>query len=87
MSGSCDRLRGSPWPFATASGAQRPDRPDQRPVLLIWGLAALEIWPTVFGAALIVYGQLWRIDRLGIYYDQTRESPVGLGDFDADRHA
>ena len=39
-------------------------------VLLAWGLAALEIWPTVFGATLIVAGQLWRIDRLGLFYDQ-----------------
>jgi hypothetical protein len=37
--------------------------------LLVWGLLALEVWPTVFGASLITYGQLWRIDRLGIFYD------------------
>jgi len=39
-------------------------------VLLVWGLSALEIWPTVAGAAFVVYGQLWRIDRLGLFYDQ-----------------
>jgi hypothetical protein len=39
--------------------------------LLVWGLVALAIWPTVLGAALIVYGQLWRIDRLGIFYDRV----------------
>jgi hypothetical protein len=39
--------------------------------LLTWGLAALLIWPTVSGAALVGYGQLWRIDRLGIFYDQA----------------
>ncbi|MFI6921138.1 DUF6653 family protein [Nonomuraea spiralis] len=39
--------------------------------LLVWGLIALEIWPTVVGPALIVYGQLWRIDRLGVFYDQV----------------
>jgi hypothetical protein len=38
--------------------------------LLLWGLVALLVWPTVFGATLIIYGQLWRIDRLGILYDQ-----------------
>ncbi|MEZ0049567.1 putative anti-sigma-YlaC factor YlaD [Mycobacterium sp. MAA66] len=37
--------------------------------LLGWGLIALQLWPTIFGAVLIVYGQLWRIDRLGMYYD------------------
>ncbi|MER7209780.1 DUF6653 family protein [Streptosporangium sp. NPDC000239] len=45
--------------------------------LLVWGLIALEIWPTVFGLALIVYGQLWRIDRLGVLYNQTRPSEAG----------
>lgn len=40
-------------------------------VLLTWGLGALLIWPTVFGAVLVVYGQLWRIDRLGIFYDEV----------------
>ncbi|TYB51146.1 hypothetical protein FXF51_54235 [Nonomuraea sp. PA05] len=39
--------------------------------LLVWGLIALTVWPTVLGATLIVYGQLWRIDRLGIFYDQV----------------
>ncbi|MEW9549597.1 DUF6653 family protein [Nonomuraea sp. NPDC050783] len=37
-------------------------------VLLVWGLVALEPWPTVFGASLITLGQLWRIDRLGQLY-------------------
>lgn len=45
--------------------------------LLAWGLIALEIWPTTFGTTLIVYGQLWRIDRLGIFYNQTRPSGTG----------
>ena len=37
--------------------------------LLGWGLVSYRIWPTVFGATLIGYGQLWRIDRLAIFYD------------------
>ncbi|MDW6057183.1 hypothetical protein SAZ11_02630 [Streptomyces sp. FXJ1.4098] len=37
--------------------------------LLVWGLVAIEVRLTVFGAVLIAYGQLWRIDRLGIFYD------------------
>ncbi|NUW34280.1 hypothetical protein HTZ77_22985 [Nonomuraea sp. SMC257] len=40
--------------------------------LLIWGLVALEVWPTVFGATLVVLGQLWRIDRLGQLYERHR---------------
>ncbi len=43
-------------------------------VLLVWGLVALAVWPTLSGATLIVYGQLWRIDRLGIFYDQYHRS-------------
>ncbi|KMO70277.1 DUF6653 family protein [Mycolicibacterium chlorophenolicum] len=38
--------------------------------LLGWGLVALQLWPAVTGAALLIYGQLWRIDRLGRFYDQ-----------------
>lgn len=45
--------------------------------LLVWGLTMLAVWPTVFGATLIVYGQLWRIDRLGIFYDQQVASNRG----------
>ncbi|MFG1708517.1 DUF6653 family protein [Nonomuraea sp. M3C6] len=40
--------------------------------LLAWGLIALEIWPTVFGATLVTVGQLWRIDRLGQLYLANR---------------
>ncbi|MER6950517.1 DUF6653 family protein [Nonomuraea sp. NPDC000554] len=40
--------------------------------LLIWGLVALEVWPAVFGASLVVLGQLWRIDRLGQLYERHR---------------
>jgi hypothetical protein len=49
------------WIVGTVAGA----------ALLVWGLVTLEVWPTVFGATLVVYGQLWRIDRLGIVYDQV----------------
>ncbi len=41
-------------------------------VLLVYGLVRLEIWPTVFGASLIVLAQLWRIDRLVVFYESTR---------------
>ena len=41
-------------------------------VLLGYGLVALEVWPTVFGASLIVLAQLWRIDRLVVFYDSTQ---------------
>ena len=41
-------------------------------VLLVYGLVRLEVWPTVFGASLIVLAQLWRIDRLVVFYESTR---------------
>lgn len=46
--------------------------------LLTWGLVALLVWPTVFGATLLVVGQLWRIDRYTWLLDTlsgTREPP------------
>ena len=41
-------------------------------VLLGYGLVTREVWPTVFGATLVVLGQLWRIDRLVVFYEGTR---------------
>jgi len=41
--------------------------------LLAWGLVRLAIGPTMFGAPLIVLTQLWRIDRLGMLYEASRE--------------
>jgi hypothetical protein len=32
----------------------------------------LLVWPTLFGATVIVLGQLWRIDRLGLLYEQQQ---------------
>jgi hypothetical protein len=40
--------------------------------LLTWGLVALDGWPTVFGATLIVVSQLWRIDRYAWLFDAVR---------------
>ena len=41
-----------------------------------WGLVALDVWPTVFGATLVVLAQLWRIDRLVWMYEElTPPSP------------
>jgi hypothetical protein len=39
--------------------------------VLVYGLVRLEIWPTVLGATLIVLAQLWRIDRLVVFYEST----------------
>jgi hypothetical protein len=44
-------------------------------VLLAWGLVQLLVWPTAFGATLIVLAQLWRIDRLGLLYEESQGAP------------
>jgi len=40
-------------------------------VLITWGLVALAVWPTVFGATLVVGAQLWRIDRFGWLWERV----------------
>ncbi|MDX8146084.1 DUF6653 family protein [Lentzea sp. BCCO 10_0061] len=40
--------------------------------LIVWGLVVLSVWPTVFGATLVVVAQLWRIDRLGWLWERHR---------------
>jgi Family of unknown function (DUF6653) len=40
--------------------------------LLALGLVRLEVWPTVFGATLLVLAQLWRIDKFVVLYEQSR---------------
>ena len=47
--------------------------------ILAFGLVTLQIWPTVFGATLVVLGQLWRIDRFGLLYDEHNRA--GDADF------
>ncbi|MBX7481619.1 DUF6653 family protein [Qipengyuania qiaonensis] len=43
---------------------------------LVWGLVALQIWPTAVGVALIIGGKLWYIDRMAILYgDIVERSP------------
>jgi hypothetical protein len=46
-------------------------------VLLLVGLVTLLVWPTVFGASLIILAQLWRIDRLGRLYDERQPGVDG----------
>jgi hypothetical protein len=44
-------------------------------VMLALGLITLAVWPTVFGASMIALSQLWRIDRFGLLFDETRRNP------------
>ncbi|WP_156755579.1 DUF6653 family protein [Actinokineospora pegani] len=46
--------------------------------LVTWGLVRLDVWPTVFGATLVIVAQLWRIDRFGWLWERVerRSGPV-----------
>jgi hypothetical protein len=48
-------------------------------LLLAWGLAQLDLWPTIFGATLVTLAQLWRIDRLGLFYEQRKPADADAG--------
>ncbi|MBI0294157.1 hypothetical protein JBE04_06600 [Streptomyces sp. PRKS01-29] len=38
--------------------------------LIAWGLVALNAWPLTLGTAVVVFAQLWRIDRYGLLFQQ-----------------
>lgn len=42
--------------------------------MITYGLIVLDLWPTVFGATLVVLAQLWRIDRFGLLYDELKRT-------------
>lgn len=35
--------------------------------ILVWGLVSFDLWPTIFGIALMI-GELWYIDLMAILY-------------------
>jgi hypothetical protein len=42
---------------------------------VVWGLVALEPWPTLFGSALIYWGKLWFLDRMvWLYQDVSAQN-------------
>lgn len=40
----------------------------------IWGLYALQIWPTILGVCLILFGKLWFIDRMVWLYEDMKDA-------------
>jgi len=38
--------------------------------LIAWGLVALNMWPLTLGTVMVVFAQLWRIDRYGLLFRQ-----------------
>jgi hypothetical protein len=43
-------------------------------ILVIWGVAALKVWPTLSGGALVYLGKLWFIDRMVWLYQDMKDS-------------
>jgi hypothetical protein len=48
-------------------------------LLFAWGLAQLNLWPTIFSATLVTLAQLWRIDRLGRFYEERKRAVADAG--------
>ncbi len=46
-------------------------------VFIAWGLWALEVWPTVYGATLVVLSQLWQLDRQRLLYEELEGTGGG----------
>ena len=43
-------------------------------VFLIWGLIALDIWPTLLGTAIAYLGKLWFVDRMVWLYEDMKDA-------------
>lgn len=41
--------------------------------IMIYGVVALSLWPAWLGVVILLMGQLWRIDRMGLLYGEARE--------------
>jgi len=46
-------------------------------LFIAWGLWALDVWPTVYGATLVVFSQLWQLDRMRLLYDELQAKRPG----------
>ncbi|HSK46418.1 MAG TPA: DUF6653 family protein, partial [Coriobacteriia bacterium] len=46
-------------------------------LFIAWGLWALDVWPTVYGATLVVFSQLWQLDRMRLLYDELQAKRLG----------
>lgn len=44
--------------------------------LLVWGVYAFEVWPTITGLALIYLGKLWFMDRMVWLYEDMKHVPA-----------
>ena len=50
-------------------------------LVAIWGVVALRVWPTLFGAALMYVAKFWYLDRMVWLYWDAEDSQSG-GNFE-----
>jgi hypothetical protein len=43
-------------------------------LFVVWGVVALAVWPTLFGAALVYAGKLWFLDRMVWLYEDMKDA-------------
>jgi hypothetical protein len=43
-------------------------------ILFIWGLATVELWPTVFGGIVTIISKLWFADRMVWIYEDMKDA-------------
>jgi hypothetical protein len=43
-------------------------------LFVIWGVAQLSVWPTLFGAMLVYAGKLWFLDRMVWLYEDMKDA-------------
>jgi len=63
-----ERHRRAPKILSACSGAGM--------LSVIWGVYALEVWPTLFGAAVVYMSKLWFLDRMVWLYEDMNDRYV-----------
>lgn len=43
-------------------------------LFVVWGVAALDIWLTLFGSALVYLAKLWFLDRMVWLYEEMKNA-------------
>jgi len=55
-------------------------------VFVIWGVVALQIWPTVFGAMALIVCKLWFFDRMVWLYHEMKDATPEYKAWDSSTH-
>ena len=43
-------------------------------LFVFWGVFAFDLWPTVFGMALVYSGKLWFLDRMAWLWEDMKDA-------------